>query len=93
MPDATRTVSMPGTSRLFRIKSISGPWSVSKQLADLGMHARKPLALRLDLGPGAFHLVHVGRRAADVGDHARKDRVPAHPRAARPAPTPATATG
>ena len=50
-----------------------------QQLADLGMDARQPLALRLDLGPRARHLVHVGRRAADVGDDARELGVLPHP--------------
>ena len=44
----------------------------------VGMDAREPLALRLDLGPRAAHLVHVGRRAADVGDDARELRVGRH---------------
>ncbi len=42
----------------------------SQQLADLGMDAREPLALGLDLGTSALHLVHVGGGTADVGDHA-----------------------
>ena len=42
------------------------------------MHAREPLALRLDFGPGAAHLIHVGRRAADVADDALEFRVGGH---------------
>ena len=68
IPEATKTLRMPGTSRLSFISSTSGPWSVPRSLQTLGWTQREPLALRLDLGLGAAHLVHVGRRAADVGD-------------------------
>ena len=64
-----------------------------QQLADRGMNARKPLALRLDLGPAAFHLVHVGRRPAQVRDHARERLVLPHLAQLVRAPIPATATG
>ena len=40
----------------------------AEQFADRRMDARQAFALRLDFGPAATHLVHVGRRAADVAD-------------------------
>ena len=36
MPEATKTLRMPGTSRLSRISSTSGPWSVPRSLQTLG---------------------------------------------------------
>src|SRR5947209_2403163 len=42
----------------------------SEQLADGRVDARQPLALRLDLGPRAAHLVHVRGRPAHVADDA-----------------------
>ena len=36
MPEATKTLSTPGTSRLCRIRSTSGPWSVPSSLQILG---------------------------------------------------------
>ena len=50
----------------------------AEQLADRRMDAREPLALRLDLGPRAAHLVHVRRRPADVADDALELRVGRH---------------
>ena len=35
-PEATSTLSTPGTSRLSRIRSTSGPWSVPRSLQTLG---------------------------------------------------------
>ena len=36
MPEATNTLSIPGTSRLCRISSTSGPWSVPSSLQIVG---------------------------------------------------------
>ncbi len=65
----------------------------AQQLADRRMHARQPFALRLDLGPRAAHLIHVGRRAADVADDAGELRIGGHLADFAAAPIPATATG
>ena len=45
-----------------------GPVVGAEELADGGVDAGEPPALRLDLRPRAAHLVHVRGRAADVGD-------------------------
>ena len=55
------------------------------------MDARQPLALRLDLGPRAAHLVHVRGRPADVADDALELRVGRHLRDFVAGPTPASA--
>ena len=43
------------------------------------MKATQPAAAAADLGPRAVHLVHVGRRPAEVADHAGEPRVRGHP--------------
>ena len=72
-PEATSTSVDAGDRAGFRASKLNQRAVVgAEQLADLGMDAREPLADRLDLGPGAAHLVHVGRGAADIGDDARE---------------------
>ena len=47
----------------------------AEQFADRRMHAREPAALGLDVRPGASHLIHVGRRPADVRHRALEARL------------------
>ena len=68
----------PGSSRAACIKSHERAVIGAQQLADRRMHAAQPAALGFDLGPRAAHLVHVGRRAADVADHALEIGVGRH---------------
>src|SRR5262249_51917324 len=50
----------------------------AEELADGRVNTRLTLALRFHLGPRAAHLVHVGRRTADVADDAGKLWVGSH---------------
>ena len=70
MPEATSTFLMPSCLRASRIKSISGPWSVPSSLQIVGWTQLSRRHLPADLGPAAIHAIHVGRRPADVADHA-----------------------
>ncbi len=70
MPEATKTFFTPGVSRASFISSTSGPWSVPSSLQTVGWTQLSRRQRASTSGRRAAHLVHVGRRAADVADDA-----------------------
>ena len=93
MPEATKTFLMPGSFRDGLHQLDQGAMVGAQQLADRRMDAAQPAAFGFDLGPAAAHLIHVGRRAADVADHALEVRDRPSSGGFRRSPTPGCGFG
>ena len=72
MPEATSACFTPGCRRAAFKQSHQRPVIGGQQRADRRVQAAQPPALLAHLRPRAVHLVHVGRRAAEVADRARE---------------------